>query len=56
VGVSIGSASAAEPLVLGQSLVLALNTHTHLGNLGAPTSPPVVPFTPALLSAKNMVE
>jgi hypothetical protein len=55
-GVSIGSASATEPLVLGTSLLAALNTHTHVGNLGAPTSPPVVPFTPAVLSPKNMVQ
>ena len=55
-GVSIGSSSAAEPLVLGNQLVLALNTHTHVGNLGAPTSPPVVPFTSAVLSLKNTVQ
>ena len=45
-GVSIGGSSATEPLVLGNSLMLALNTHTHVGNLGAPTSPPVVPPHP----------
>ena len=55
-GVSIGSSSATEPLVLGNSLILALNTHTHVGNLGAPTSPPVVPLTPSVLSVKNKVE
>ena len=55
-GVSIGSSSAIEPLVLGNSLILALNTHTHLGNLGAPTSPPVVPFPPTVLSTNNKVE
>jgi uncharacterized protein involved in type VI secretion and phage assembly len=55
-GVSIGSASATEALVLGTSLMAALNTHTHVGNLGAPTSPPAVPFSPALLSPKNKVQ
>lgn len=55
-GVSIGSANATEPLVLGNQLVLALNTHTHVGNLGAPTSPPVVPFSPAVLSTTNKVQ
>jgi uncharacterized protein involved in type VI secretion and phage assembly len=55
-GVSIGSSSATEPLVLGNSLLLALNTHTHLGNLGAPTGPPMVPLPPTVLSIKNKVE
>jgi Type VI secretion system/phage-baseplate injector OB domain len=55
-GVSIGSSSAIEPLVLGQSLLMVLNTHTHLGNLGAPTSPPVVPFPPTVLSNNNKVQ
>jgi type VI secretion system (T6SS) baseplate-like injector VgrG len=51
--VKIGDSSAMEPLVLGQQLVNTLDmyfmqvmTHTHVGNLGAPTSPP----TPPLLS------
>lgn len=55
-GVSIGGADATEPLVLGAKLLTALNTHTHTGNLGAPTSPPVVPFAPTVLSAKNKVK
>jgi len=30
------------------------NQHTHVGNLGAPTSPPIVPMTPAQLSQKQV--
>jgi len=48
--IKIGSDSATEPLVLGTQLLTALtnlllwlSTHTHTGNLGAPTSPPLVP-------------
>jgi hypothetical protein len=55
-GVSIGGSTATEPLVLGNSLITLLNTHTHLGNLGAPTGPPVVPIPPTVLSTKNKVE
>lgn len=33
--------------VLCNMLVIWLNTHTHLGNLGAPTSPPMIPALPA---------
>jgi uncharacterized protein involved in type VI secretion and phage assembly len=62
-GVKIG-AGAAEPLVLGNALkaaldnlVLSLNTHTHVGNLGAPTAPPAKPFTLNVpLSTKHTVE
>ena len=38
---------AAEKLVLGDTFMSLFNAHTHVGNLGAPTSPPVVPMTPA---------
>jgi hypothetical protein len=31
----------------------ALNTHTHTGNLGAPTSPPLVPFVIDISAAKT---
>ena len=63
-GIQISSDSAAEALVLGtqfKSMVTAfmatLNTHTHVGNLGAPTSPPVAPMTLNVpLSAKNKTE
>ena len=46
--VLIGSSGASEPLVLGNMLQSALQqfstmllAHTHTGNLGAPTSPPI---------------
>jgi len=46
-GVQIGSGSAGEPLVLGKQFkqavdifIKSLMTHTHVGNLGAPTGPP----------------
>jgi hypothetical protein len=36
---------ASEKLVLGDTFLQLFNQHTHLGNLGAPTSPPTVPMT-----------
>ena len=46
-GIQVGSSGATEPFVLGNQLManvssflIALSTHTHVGNLGAPTSPP----------------
>lgn len=38
---------ATEKVVLGDAFMALFNQHTHVGNLGAPTSPPVVPMTPA---------
>jgi len=63
-GVQVGGAGATEPFVLGtqlaaqvQAFLTALATHTHVGNLGAPTSPPVAPMTLTVpLSAKHTVE
>jgi uncharacterized protein involved in type VI secretion and phage assembly len=64
-GIQIGSSEAAEPFVLGQqfflnviSFLTALNAHTHVGNLGAPTSPPVppIPLLEVPLSTKHRVE
>jgi uncharacterized protein involved in type VI secretion and phage assembly len=57
-GVSIGSGSATEPLVLGKSLVTALNTHTHnVTGIGSPTGPPVPLFVATtVLSTKNTVQ
>lgn len=46
--VEIG-AGASEALVKGQSFMSLFNSHTHVAPLG-PTSPPVVPMTPAQLS------
>lgn len=37
---------AADKLVLGDTFLTLFNQHTHLGNLGAPTSPPAIPMTP----------
>lgn len=65
--IKVGSDSAMEPLVLGNTLVqvlqpfiMALLTHTHIGNMGAPTSPPVPPLQPPqlpnALSKKHMTE
>jgi len=58
--IKIGGDDASEPLVRGNKLDLALqtwvsavfNSHMHTGNLGAPTTPPLVPGTaPVLTSA-----
>ena len=69
----LGSAQAGEAVVLGDSfraflntfvslvntIVAAFNNHTHVGNLGSPTSTPAVPIQqtqqpmePSLLSGK----
>lgn len=47
---------AVEKLVLGDSFLSLFNSHTHIGNAGAPTSPPVVPMTPLQhLSGKGLL-
>ena len=62
--------AAVQPVVLGTALTTLLNslllwadTHTHIGNLGSPTSPPVVPSSatvqpllPAILSTTVTVQ
>jgi len=63
-GVQVGGSGATEPFVLGtqfaakvQAFLTALATHTHIGNLGAPTSPPSAPMTLQVpLSTKHKVE
>jgi hypothetical protein len=66
-GIQVGSSGATEPFVLGNQLAASvesflgmLNTHTHVGNLGAPTSPPVPPLMDlpmqVCLSSKHKVE
>jgi hypothetical protein len=63
-GVQVGGAGATEPFVLGTqfaakvaSFVAALATHTHVGNLGAPTSPPTAPMNLDVpLSSKHTVQ
>jgi hypothetical protein len=42
--------SAVEAIIKGNTFQAYFNSHTHIGNLGAPTSPPVVPSTPNHLS------
>ena len=62
-GIRIGD-GAAQALVLGTDLIrevgtflTALNTHTHLGNLGAPTSPPAAPMNLTVpVSTRHTVE
>ena len=45
---------ATEPVILGNEFLKLFNAHTHIGNLGAPTSPPTSPMTPAAhLSGKG---
>jgi hypothetical protein len=39
-----------EKTILGETFMDFFNKHTHTGNLGAPTSPPNAPMTPAQLS------
>jgi uncharacterized protein involved in type VI secretion and phage assembly len=63
-GIQIGSGGAADALVRGtafalnvERFLLALNTHTHIGNLGAPTSPVVATIRLDVpLSPKHTVE
>lgn len=38
--IKLGSDSAAEPLLLGTQWQTLFNNHMHIGNMGAPTSPP----------------
>lgn len=45
---------ATEPLVLGNKMLALFNAHTHIGNFGAPTSPPMKPMTPGELSQKQV--
>jgi hypothetical protein len=41
---------AIEAIIKGTTFQSYFNSHTHIGNLGSPTSPPVVPSTPNHLS------
>jgi len=56
VKVNLGSASASEAVVKGTTFLPLLNAHMHTGNLGFPTSPPVAPFAPTVLSMKTFTE
>lgn len=65
--IKIGEGASFEKLVLGTTLNqlltnwhLSVATHTHIGNLGAPTTPPIPPLVPPVLmnalSTKHVVE
>lgn len=43
-------ASVTDAVVLGDKFKAYFDGHTHIGNLGAPTSPPIVPMLPTTLS------
>jgi hypothetical protein len=45
---------AVELAVLGDQMTTLFNSHTHIGNMGAPTSPPMAPMGPPQLSAVNV--
>lgn len=47
--IELGEA-ATESVIKGNLFQTYFNSHTHLGNLGAPTSPPVIPSDPSHLS------
>lgn len=47
--VEVGGA-ALEKMIKGETFMQFFNSHVHLGNLGAPTSPPQVPMSAAQLS------
>jgi hypothetical protein len=47
--IELGEA-ATESVIKGNLFQTYFNSHTHLGNLGAPTSPPVIPSDPTHLS------
>lgn len=63
-GINVGSDSAADFFVLGtqfltevSNFLISLGTHTHVGNMGGPTSPPTAPMMLNVpLSAKHKVE
>lgn len=42
--------TAAEAVIKGNTFQALFNAHTHIGNMGAPTSPPIVPLNGSELS------
>lgn len=52
----LGSGTSNEPLILGNAFATIYNVHTHTGNLGGPTGPPLVPMSAAHVSAKVFTE
>lgn len=53
--IKVGS-SVTDAIIKGNVFQLWANTHTHIGNLGAPTSPPMIPSTPDHLSIISKVQ
>lgn len=47
--VKLGS-SVTDSIILGDQFKSYFDTHTHIGNMGAPTSPPMTPMPPTTLS------
>lgn len=47
---------AVEAVILGDTFKTIFDTHTHTGNLGAPTTPPLAPMPPTALSKKVKTE
>jgi uncharacterized protein involved in type VI secretion and phage assembly len=57
--IKIGENASAEKMVLGTTLKTLLTVfaqHTHVGNLGAPTGPPVPPADFSSILSKHLVE
>lgn len=53
--IKLGEA-AAESVIKGDTFRAWVDGHTHVGNLGAPTSPPIVPSTASAYSSKNTTD
>lgn len=49
-------AAASEQLIKGNTFLGMFNGHNHIGNKGRPTSTPLVPLTPAVLSNTSRTE
>lgn len=52
----LGSSGSSEPLILGNIFKTFYNAHTHTGNLGGPTSPPLIPMSSLHVSTKAFTE
>ena len=50
VAIAGGGLVGASLALANETLLTAFNTHFHVGNLGAPTSPPTVPAIPGVHS------
>jgi len=54
--IKVGSAGSSENLVLGIAFQTLYNAHTHIGNLGVPTGPPIISMSANELAQKNFTE